>query len=171
MPRHPKIYLATEQASEQEPVRPLVGTRKSAQQYVDRVTSTQWWSEHCPGVFDFFDPPPTRVWIWEEGIETGGYYNLGVTHLDEEEMPHIVLGRGCVNGDTQAIADKWIILHELAHVMCAQIQEPGHHGPNFIYAYYGLVKRFLGESQAAALAQSCRDLKIRLNYGLLLSVV
>jgi hypothetical protein len=169
LPR-PKIYKATEMASLYVPAKPLCGTRKAAQSYVDRVTRSDWWANHCPGYYDFSEPPPTRIWVWEGPETEGGVHDPGIVAiLNDQEMPSITLGRGQVNARHIAITDKWVILHELAHVMTHQIANDGHHGKQFCYAYIKLVYRFLGQESGDELVRWAKKLKIRMNYSLLLS--
>lgn len=166
----PKIYEAADIAARVYPIRPLVGTRVSAQRYTDRVTRSDWWKNHCPGFWNFSDPAPERVWIWEDPSRLGGLMEPGtVSVLKDQEMPTIVLGHGEVYAGVEAIADRWVILHELAHVMTNQIAGEGHHGKNFCYAYIKLVHQFLGPVPGQTLAYLCRALRMRLDYRLLLS--
>lgn len=166
----PKIYRATELASVYSPVKPLVGNRRSAQAYVDRITRSSWWRDHAPGFHDFFAPPPERVWVWEGGPNDGGLMDSELfASLNGEEYPSILIGYGAVNGCTPAMADKWVILHELAHVMTNALTNDGHHGKEFCHCYVKMVQQYLGSVAGDNLIKWARRLKIRLDYGLLLS--
>lgn len=166
----PKIYAATGRANDAVPIRPLCGTRKAAQAYADRVTRSGWWAENAPGFHNYEDPPPSRVWVWvSDEDDDGGSMNPDlITVMGDQEMPSIILGTGIVN-DHPAIADKWVILHELAHIMVNQVEGEGHHGRQFVMSFIGLVRQFLGQRAALALIQACKDLRIRLDYRLLVS--
>jgi hypothetical protein len=165
----PKIYRATERAFQLHSTRPLAGNRRSAQRYADKITSSEWWAKYCPGFAVWEDPPPKRVWVWEDlSTEAGGSFPLEeVTVVRGEEYPGIILGHGEVHDGVKAIADKWVILHELAHVMTNLVVEEGHHGPNFCYMFIFLVEEFLGKGPATDLIRACKDFKIRMNYRLL----
>jgi len=162
----PLIYRVQELAAIESPVRPLVGNRRSAQGYVDRITRSNWWAQNCPGFSSYDDPPPKRVWVWYVDDDTvGGMVEETETVLNGVEMPTMILGSGVVTHDeVPAVADRWVILHELAHVMTNL--NPGHHGPEFCMAYIHLVGRWLGPGPAEALLHWCKELKVRINYRL-----
>ena len=166
----PKIYPAQILAAERMDIKALSGTRRAAQRYVDRITASDWWSDHCPGFWTFSEPPPRRVWVWEDKGNEGGMLTNEVTIHKGEEFPTIILGQGeAIQTGTPAIADKWVILHELAHVMSTHF--PSHHGKEFCLDFLLLVNQWMGNKYADVLLDSCRQLKVRMNYRLAESLI
>lgn len=161
----PKIYRATDEATEIVDLTPLKGDRNSAQRYVDRITRSQWWRDVCLGVWDPRDPAPPRVWVEQmEDDDSGyshGFFNVSDIHTYRgQEMPVIVLGEGI-------LADRWSILHELSHVITTHHSDPGFHGPIFVGIFIGAVRYWLGDRAADALLDRCKAHKIRLRYDLI----
>jgi hypothetical protein len=170
----PKIYSAEEQAIQAAPpVERLDGTLKAAQSYVDRITRSAWWKSACKpswyGVTDLgasidksLKAVPLKV-ILKKGYsadEDLAWMDSGTLHERRgKRYPAIYLTTKMSHANVPAIADPWIILHELAHVMTADAK--GHHHPEFHRAYVKLVRRYLGDDQAKALVDSMRQHKVR----------
>lgn len=164
MSRHPKIYAATNDAAGKRPFPLLDGTVEAAQSYVDGITTSDWWIDHCRPYPD--GTVPTKVFVqyteddgWGAGIlynekDEDKHYHNGVA------VPTMKIGKQPSNGDVPAVADVWVLLHELAHVW----EYEDFHGKDFIYAFTKLVHRFLGIKHYSELVQSMRDHKIRVNY-------
>lgn len=169
----PKIYKAQEDAAAKVEIKALVGNRRSAQRYADRITGSEWWRASTPGFWNFSDPAPERVWVWEaDDPDMGGMVvDYEITHHRGREFPTMILGHAeCIQDGTPAIADKWVILHELAHVQTNQMGD-GHHGKHFCMFYILLVNRWIGRNAGRALMESCKEHKIRLDYKLTCSLM
>lgn len=169
VPRRPKIYEATYDAALKRPFILLDGTVEAAQSYVDAVTHSSWWKDRCRPNKD--GEVPTRVFV--QYTEDNGW-GAGVLYNETEEekhfhegkhIPTLKIGRQPCNGEVPAVADVWVLLHELAHVW----EYEDFHGKDFIYAFAMLVHRFLGIRHHSELVQSMRDHKIRVNYRRLLN--
>lgn len=164
MPRHPKIYAATDDAAIKRPFVLLDGTVEAAQSYVDAITTSSWWKDHCRPRPD--GTVPTKVFLqftedkgWGAGVldnepEDEKHYHEG------KHVPTMKIGKEPSHADVPPLADAWVLLHELAHVW----EYEDFHGKDFIYAFAKLVHRFLGIKHHAELVQSMRDHKIRVNY-------
>lgn len=168
MSRHPKIYAATEVAALKSPFPLLDGTVDAAQSYVDAITTSSWWKDNCRPRID--GTVPTRVFVqytedpgWGAGVLYNEYEDEK-HYIDGEYVPTMKVGKQPSNGDVPAIADVWVLLHELAHVW----EYLGFHDKAFIYAFAKLVYRFLGIKHHKELVQSMHDHKIRVNYGSIL---
>jgi hypothetical protein len=119
---------------------------------------------NCKPLFD--GETPTKVLIeytddpdWAAGV----LYNESDSekrYIDGKRVPVMKVGSNPSHGDTPALADAWVMLHELAHVW----EYESFHDKLFIYAFSKLVKRFLGIKHHSALVEAMRDHKIRVNY-------
>jgi hypothetical protein len=164
MSRHPKIYAATNDAATKRPFVLLDGTVEAAQSYVDAITTSTWWRDHCKPSFN--GEVPTKVFVQfteDTGWGAGILYNEdeGERHYYEgKHVPTMKIGKEPSNADVPAVADVWVLLHELAHVW----EYEDFHGKPFIYAFAKLVNRFLGIKYHEELVQSMRHHKVRLNY-------
>jgi len=155
-----RAYRAEEKAAANHPVPGLDGTVDAAQVYVDLITGSRWWASHCPLVprrpYSTTELPIIGVDVLR-GRQGGGYciWQLRRVHPNPAVgqpgglVAQIRLGHGVVH-DRAAIACRWVILHELAHVMALAAGHRGHGGP-FAYYYLAIVRRWLGREQWAAL--------------------
>jgi hypothetical protein len=158
----PLIYQATNLATDAVPCKSLVGNRKSAQAYVDKVTHSKWWKT--------YDHVPPRIWVKAVPDDTVGglYYKDDENVIRKKVIPDVItLGNQKVYAGRRAVADPWVILHEVAHVLGPHTSTEGHHGRGFTYAYIALVYRWLDAASGDALVQGCKDFGIRINYRLL----
>lgn len=161
----PKIYAATDDAAMKAPPIPLDGTLRAAQRYVDRITRSAWWRNNCPP--NFHGEIATKVVLKYDDAEDMGaalvvdneveYYHRG------KSVPLIYVGPHPSNGEVPAIADPWLLLHELAHVW----EFNSGHGKEFIYAYCKLVRRYMGIEHLTALVDSMRNHRMKLNYSMI----
>lgn len=147
--------------------KPLEGTRRAAQTYVDGITRSSWWKQNCEPsrIGNKKLMVPTRVLVVEDPDMYGAGTYDHLFRFEGKLCPRIDLGHTIVYGSLRAIEDPWVILHELAHIWDADT--PGYHSPSFCYAYHKLVSRYLGEDPAEALKQAMWAYKIRLNYSLI----
>lgn len=131
-----RIYRAESAAAAATDVPLLDGSCEAAQEYVDRVVRTVWWRQRCD---------------WRSVV---------VEEIDDRDFGGEIvstkaimrLGYGDANPHRVAIADPWVILHELAHLMAdSQVRQRNHHTRLFAHSYLALVRRFLGTDAAAAL--------------------
>lgn len=152
--RHLRIYRAEDKAAANCPATPLDGTLAGAQAYVDRIIRSAWWKRTCPLYGDSWNGrywPITRVNVLK-GRQGGGLAFYGVrvrTDRRREVEATIRLGHGDLHG-CPAIADPWVILHELAHIMAARDGHRGH-GRGFARYFLLTVERWLGSDAAKAL--------------------
>lgn len=159
-PRKLRVYRAENAAAAVCDVPLLDGTHKAAQSYVDRITRSAWWRRTCPPSWlgDSSDnrwidasAPPSRVIVKPPfGRSVGGH--AGTKELRKYRgkwYPHIGLGTAECTPGRPAIADPWVILHELAHIMSAETDNG--HGREFARYLMLLVRRWLGPDAAAAL--------------------
>lgn len=156
----PKVYHAEEFAilfDHQSPI--LDGTLKAAQSYVDSITRSVWWKTHCEeswlgdrsGGHEGECLVPKRIIVKEGPATMMGESNLIETMIYRGKYyPHIWLGRLPTTRDVESIADPWVIIHEVAHVMAACADHIGH-GREFQLCLYDLVKKYLGPMQAELL--------------------
>lgn len=165
---YPKIYEVEEQAIKMAPeVERLDGTLKAAQIYVDKITRSAWWKGTCQpswiGVSDLSASEssgrkaiPTKVLV-RKGFPLEKDTLAWIDHLTTHEFrgkryPVMYLSVERTTHGIPAIADKWTILHELAHIMT--FDTVGHHHPEFNRALLRLIDRYLGTEQAQQL-QAC----------------
>ena len=159
--RRLRAYRAEARAAHAHPGTPLDGTERAAQTYVDRITRSTWWQHNCPpswlgddsdttGYFDTSRPPRRVIVKATRGV--GGYAHVNVLYKHRGRwFPQIRLGtRDHIHNGTPAVADPWVILHELAHIMDAADDKHGH-GRDFARFMLMLVRRWLGPAHAAAL--------------------
>lgn len=154
--RHLKIYRAEDKAAANHPAPPLDGTLEAAQRYVDRIVRSAWWGRTCKPYSDLWNGtwPVVKVNV-RIGRQGGGYCFYGVTWHDLPRSQFrgcamtIRLGRGDLHG-CLAVADPWVILHELAHCLAVRDGHRGH-GREFARYYLLTVERWLGRDAAAAL--------------------
>lgn len=139
-----RVYRAEDKAAANHPATPLDGTLPAAQRYVDRIVASAWWRATCPNVAW----PVVKVEV-REGRQGGGYCLYRAARYRAGVKMTIRLGHGHLHG-CPAIADRWVILHELAHVLAVRGGHRGH-GRDFARAYLALVRRWLGPDAAAAL--------------------
>lgn len=166
MSRRLRAYRAEDRAAARVPLEPLDGTLAAAQSYVDRIVRSGWWERACPRreVARGVRLPVVGVDV-EEGRHGGGHCRWEVRVVRSPRLGAVAairLGRGEVHGSTPAIADRWVILHELAHVLALADGHGGHGGP-FAYHYRALVRRWVGPVAAGLLAEELRaeGLKLR----------
>lgn len=166
-----RLYRAEWRAAEDHPVEPLDGTLTAAQAYVDRITRSAWWRRTCPpswmgderhaGYLLDNTSPPRRI-ICQEGRGGGAWaaYETVIKYRGRYH-PYIRLGnkaRGAHLGEHAShhppIRDQWVILHEVAHIMCAAEKADRGHGRAFARYYLALVRRWLGPDAARALREA-----------------
>jgi hypothetical protein len=164
-----RVYRAEDKAAANHPAAPLDGTVDAAQVYVDRITGSAWWRDRC----ELVTRPGGTARLPVIGVDVlpgrngGGYalWRLRRVHPNPRIgqpgglVAQIRLGRGLVHG-CPAIADPWVILHELAHVLALAAGHRGHGSP-FVHYYLAIVRRYLGPESAAALRAACLDEGIR----------
>jgi hypothetical protein len=156
-----RVYRAEDKAAANHPGCPLDGTVDAAQRYVDRITGSAWWRNRCPLVTWYSRELPVVGVDVLQGRQGGGYavWQLRRVYPNPKIgqpgglVARIRLGRGVIHG-VEAIADPWVILHELAHVLALAAGHRGHGGP-FAYYYLAIVRRYLGVQPAAALRAAC----------------
>lgn len=174
--RKMKVYRAEDRARMAWPVPLLDGSEKAGQVYVDRITRSTWWARTCPaswmgdhqrtpGGFLDTSKPPRRVWVFVvrgEGARASYY----VTRKSGYKgwAPAIRLGRRAGVDNPAYATDPWVILHELAHTMCACDGRERGHGRLFAFYYMALVRRWLGADAARVLreAYAAEQVKYRL---------
>lgn len=162
-----RTYRAEDRAMWARPSTPLDGTHATAQSYVDRITRSAWWTRTCPpswmgdetrdGVSE--RKPPRRVLV----LVTRGHGAWATTDAVYPHrgryFPRIKLGAK-IDPDRYAsrpgwvqppVAEPWVILHELAHIMAACSGVESGHDRTFRYYHLALVRRWLGPDHAAAL--------------------
>ena len=155
----PKIYAATEDAAIKQPSVPLDGTLSAAQAYVDRITTSYWWKHHCPP--NFHGTTPTKVVCqFEDSEDMGGAIWVEDYYYRGRLVPLMILGPNPTYNDLPAIADPWLILHELAHVW----EYNEWHGKQFISAFIELVKKYQGIDHARSLVDAMKNHKVRIRY-------
>lgn len=166
-----RTYRAEDRAMWEVPSTPLDGTAAAAQTYVDRITRSAWWRRTCPPSWmgdehhrgSFLDniTPPRRV-IVRAARGMGAHASTGSVYRHRGRWhPRISLGTepvertwGRPGWDVAAIAEPWVILHELAHIMVACSGSGSGHDRTFRYYHLALVRRWLGPTHAAALRAS-----------------
>jgi hypothetical protein len=161
-----RTYAAEDRAAFYCPVEGLDGTLRAAQAYVDRITRSAWWRRECPpswlGVTQAYGPKqaPRRI-IVKAGRGAGAWAGTGyVIKYRGKRYPEIRLGTKAAGEGHRPgwrltpIADPWIILHEVAHILaaCRDEDEKGH-GRVFRIAYLDLVRRWMGPEAARALRE------------------
>jgi hypothetical protein len=173
-----RLYRAEWVASTVHPVEPLDGTVKTAQAYVDRITRSAWWRKNCPPSWMGDEirermlldrsAPPRRI-ILHETRGGGAYAGYYVEKYRGKYHPVIRLGnkaRGVGLADHAShyppIQDPWVILHEIAHIMCCSADngERGH-GREFARFFLMLVRRWLGPDAARALREAYAAEKVK----------
>jgi hypothetical protein len=162
-----RVYRAEDKAAANYPGTPLDGTVDAAQRYVDRITGSAWWRDRCPHVTGRGWASPIVGVDVLQGRQGGGYAIWKLRRVYSNPrigqpgglVAQIRLGRGLVHG-CPAIADPWVILHELAHVLALAAGHRGHGGP-FAYYYLALVRRYLGAEPADALRAACKTEGLR----------
>jgi len=160
-PRRLRVYRAESAAVAACHVPLLDGSAATAQAYVDRITRSAWWARTCPpswmgdetgagsGTFDT-SRSPRRVIVTAHGSHVAGHAKPVLKRHRGRWQPSIGLGRAECAPGRPAIADPWVILHELAHVMCLGVGDNGH-GRVFAGTYLALVRRWLGAEAGRAL--------------------
>lgn len=142
-----RVYRAENLAAHLHYVDLLDGSLQAAQEYCDRICRSAWWGRN-------YKPGPNvlpRV-IVLRGRNGGGAAFRGAKVYRRYWHPHIRLGTAeCTAAGRPAIADPWVILHELAHIMSGT-DESGH-GREFARCLMLLVRRWLGPDAAAALRE------------------
>jgi hypothetical protein len=161
-----RTYRAEDRAMWECPAEPLDGTLAGAQAYVDRITRSAWWRRTCPPSW-MGDPTdhcramvPRRVLV----VATrghGAWASDSVWRHRGRWYPRIRLGtkhdprRGCRPGWVRPpIAEPWVVLHELAHIMAVCADDDTGHGRGFRRWHLQLVARWLGREHAAALRRA-----------------
>lgn len=145
-----KIYRAGDRASRLVGVPYLDGTEEATQAYVDRITRSAWWKREMP-------TGPKYIHVFARYGGSGSYAYGGTRQHPRfpkrSWQPWISMGIGTRTARGLPHArDQWVILHEVAHIVC---NYAGHrnegHGRVFAYYYLKLVRRWLGPEAAAAL--------------------
>jgi hypothetical protein len=161
-PSRLRVYRAEDAAIVAHPVQLLDGSVEAAQAYVDRVTRSAWWQRNCPPSWMGDDArdsllvdetrPPQRIIVERRRGKSGGVAERDLFLYRGRWLPHIGLGTGEPVSGRPAIADPWVILHEVAHIMAASADsgERGH-GREFARFCLLLVGRWLGRDAASAL--------------------
>lgn len=157
--RRLRVYRAEDKAAANAPAEPLDGTVKAAQRYVDRIVRSAWWKRTCPPYSDALNGtwPVVKVEV-VEGRQGGGYCFYAVGWVDRPRRGvkmTLRLGRGDLHG-CPAIADPWVILHEMAHCLAVRAGHRGH-GREFARCYLLAVGRWLGPEHARALRAGYAD--------------
>jgi hypothetical protein len=168
--RHLRIYRAEDKAAADCPAAALGGTLADAQRYVDRIVRSAWWRRTCTPYSDSLNGGPwpvTRVNVIK-GRQGGGlaFYAMTIRHdRRRESQATIRLGHGYLHG-CPAIADPWVILHELAHVIASRDGHRGH-ARGFARVFLLTVERWLGRDAASALrdAYAAEGVKYRAKQG------
>lgn len=163
-----RTYRAEDRAMFYQPAEPLDGTLTAAQAYVDRITRSAWWRRTCPPSWLGDESqhgmrstaPPRRVLC----VATRGHGAWATTTAVYPHrgryFPRIRLGakidslRSAFSrpGWQHApIAEPWVILHELAHIMAACAGVESGHDRTFRYYHLALVRRWLSPAHAEAL--------------------
>jgi hypothetical protein len=175
MARDLRLYQAENAAAALHPAKPLDGALPTAQAYCDRITRSAWWQSTCPPSFlgDHRTLAGQRFWRWDtsrpprrviiaEGRNGGGHaWTSAVFPHRGRYYPRIMLGHGKVNHDAEAIADPWVILHELGHIMASTDEGTAGHNEMFLRRYIQLVHRWLSPAAAAELRRQIREHGIR----------
>lgn len=157
-------YHAEHLARQKMPLPPLDGTQKAAQAYVDRITRSAWWRRTCPPswmgdnrdklghIFDDSQPPQRIIVNRTRGRGGWAYAHL-IPHRGKL-FPEIRLGGHELEpGQPPAIANPWVLLHEVAHIMAMSADHQGH-GREFARYFMLLVRRWLGPDAARALREA-----------------
>lgn len=160
------VYRAEARAAARVPAAALPGDLAAAQAYVDRITRSVWWRRTCPPswlgdhcdsrhLVDDSQPPRRVIVVAHRGI--AGYARHALFRHRGRWYPQIRLGtRDAVHNELPALADPWVILHELAHIMCLGDGTDRGHGRGFARRMLQLVRRWLGADSAAVLAEEYR---------------
>jgi hypothetical protein len=89
-----------------------------------------------------------------------------LVYKEGHRIPQIELGHDKLYCGVEAIADPWVILHEVAHVMSIGMRDnnwhDAWHDPYFVKAFRMLVGRWLGKPYLEALEKCCKEARIRL---------
>lgn len=117
-------------------------TVEECQKFVNKVTGSAFWRTVYAG--------PTGLFLSEGKVLVQG---RNVVVKDGRGSPHGRAGRYEIDLPRWS-RNRWVILHELAHVARPTAREgAAAHGREFCSIYLKLVKRFIGEAQAIALRQ------------------
>ena len=167
MARNLKVYRAEDAAARAAPAPALDGTREAAQAYLDKITRSAWWKRTCPPSWRgdrlrgapgsvWVDDVPARIIVRAHGRAVTGHASYGVRRYRGHRYPHIGLGTARPHGNLPAIADPWVILHEVAHIMAVSADDKAGrgHGPIFAYYFRLCVTRWLGREAASALREA-----------------
>jgi hypothetical protein len=176
-PGRMKTYRGEDRARLTCPAPPLDGTQQAAQAYVDRIVRSAWWKRTCR---PSWHGCPYRWVAGNEAVITKilvethrGGSGLATTrsrHLWRGKwVPKIRLGvksgvgdPRTVDGWTGALVDPYVVLHEVAHLLCAahcdgrDEREGSAHGRVFRWYMLALVRRWLGPEHARALREGYR---------------
>lgn len=156
-------YRAEARAAARTPAEALAGDVAAAQACVDRITRSTWWRRTCPASWlgdhrdgapflETSQPPRRVIVVPHRGVR--GYARQALYRHRGRWYPQIRLGtRDAVHNQVPAIADPWVILHELAHIMCLGDDSDNGHGRVFARRMLQLVRRWLGADAAAALTE------------------
>ncbi len=153
-----RLYAAELAAAARVPAPTLDGTPAAAQAFVDRVTRSAWWGRQAHPTWKgdrdigwpFRSGVPARILV-SPGRSTmaGAWASDWVERRRGRWYPVIRLGTAARRDRPAAIADPWVILHEIAHHGIPEVAAA--HGRQFARLYLGLVRRFLGPDHAGAL--------------------
>lgn len=158
--RRLKVYKAEDRAAQMVGVPYLDGTEKAAQVYVDRITKSAWWKRNLVWA-------PQHIHIFARYGGSGSYarysYRRHPRYPQRGHCHWISLGTG-TNSERGIphCRDQWVILHELAHIMCcvSDHKDEGH-GAIFARYYLSLVRRWLGPEAAGALREAYKVERVK----------
>jgi putative metallohydrolase (TIGR04338 family) len=113
---------------------------REVQAYSNSVTSSLWW-RRLGG--------PKFVLVKKTRIDSG--YSTAWAHRNEIHI-------------TQSHFNKWVVLHELAHIVMWHLAKnrPAH-GPDYALVYSRMVEEFLGDEQRQKLSVAFEKYGVRAN--------
>ncbi len=163
-----RLYAAELAAAARCPTPLLDGSVAAAQRFADRVTGSAWWRRCAQptwkgdGRGPWFGRPavPARILV-SAGRSTmaGAWASDWPERRRGRWYPVIRLGMAARRQRPPAIADPWVILHEIAHH--GTPDGVAAHGREFARLYLGLVRRFLGPEHARALREEYAARRVR----------
>lgn len=163
-----RVYAAELAAATRCPTPPLNGTLAAAQAFTDRVTRSTWWGRHAQPSWKgdratgwgMRPAVPTRILVGSgRATMAGAWASDWVERHRGRWYAVIRLGTAPRRDRPAAIADPWVILHEIAHH--GTPLGAAAHGRDFARLYLGLVARFLGPDHARALRHEYTGHRVR----------
>lgn len=149
-----RVYAAEDAAALVCPA-PLSGTVEDAQAFVDRVTRSAWWFRHAPS--QLHTPRTGRKLVVRLSTGGGSYHDPGRSvRYRGRQVPYLVIGTRDYPDRTERlphIADRWVLLHEVAHAMIPGVSG---HGREYAAMFLALVRRWLGDEAGKALLAGYR---------------